>query len=99
MENVEECLSKKTEEIICNGNGISALERDLNRTLSELEVQALMKNDSLQAHTMTIPRIILTHPSTSDEDVELLIQIPSREPVHASDIPDRRCFDSAFYPP
>lgn len=48
-----------------------------------------------------IPRIILTHPSTSDEDVELLTQIPSREPLHESYIPDRHvhCFDSAFYPP
>lgn len=47
-----------------------------------------------------IPRIILTHPSTSDEDVELLTQSPSTEPLHDFDIPDRCvCFDSAFYPP
>lgn len=53
--------------------------------------------------TGQIPRIILTHPSTSDEDVELLTQNPSREPLHDFDIPDRRahsdCSDSAFYPP
>lgn len=50
-----------------------------------------------------IPRIILTHPSTSDEDVELLTQNPGREARHDFDIPDKRehpdCFDSAFYPP
>ncbi|XP_035519744.1 protein scribble homolog [Morone saxatilis] len=102
IETAEDCLSKKIEAVVCNGNGIPDLESDLNRTLSELEAEALMKNDSLQGgkHTMTIPRIILTHPSTSDEDVELLTQSPSREPLHDFDIPDRRaCFDSAFYPP
>ncbi|XP_042358713.1 uncharacterized protein LOC121955004 [Plectropomus leopardus] len=103
MESAEDCLSRKIEGVVCNGNGISGLKSDLNKTLSQLETQALMKNDSLQGgkHTMTIPRIILTHPSTSDEDVELLTQIPSREPAHDSDIPDRHvhCFDSAFYPP
>ncbi|XP_049927786.1 inaD-like protein [Epinephelus moara] len=103
MESVEDCLSKKIEAVVCNGNGVSDLESDLNRTLSQMEAQALIKNDSLQGgkQTMTIPRIILTHPSTSDEDVEFLTQIPSREPVHDSDIPDRHvhCFDSAFYPP
>ncbi|XP_051273335.1 protein scribble homolog [Dicentrarchus labrax] len=106
IESAEDCLSKKIEAVVCNGNGIPVfqpdLESDLNRTLSELEAEALMKNDSLQGgkHTMTIPRIILTHPSTSDEDVELLTQSPSREPLHDFDIPDRHvCFDSAFYPP
>ncbi|CAK6951610.1 leucine-rich repeat-containing protein 1 isoform X1 [Scomber scombrus] len=105
MESAEDCLPKKIEAVICNGNGISDLESDLNRTLSELEAEALTKSDSLQVgkHTMTIPRIILTHPSTSDEDVELLTQSPSREPLRDYDIPNRRansdCFDSAFYPP
>ncbi|XP_037638806.1 protein scribble homolog [Sebastes umbrosus] len=102
-ESVEDCLSKKIEAVVCNGNGISDLESELKRTLSQLEAQALMKNDSLQGgkQTMTIPRIILTHPSTSDEDVELLTQIPGRQALHDSDIPDRRahCFDSAFYSP
>lgn len=55
------------------------------------------------AITWQIPRIILTHPSTSDEDVELLTQSPSREPLRDYDIPNRHansdCFDSAFYPP
>ncbi|GAA6213874.1 leucine-rich repeat-containing protein 1 isoform X1 [Lates japonicus] len=105
MESAEDCLSKKIEAVVCNGNGISDLESDLNRTLSELEAEALTKNDSLQVgkHTMTIPRIILTHPSTSDEDVELLTQSPGREARHDFDIPDKHvhpdCSDSAFYPP
>ncbi|XP_075933429.1 uncharacterized protein LOC142933183 [Anarhichas minor] len=103
MESTEDCLSKEIEAVVCNGNGISDLGSQLNRTFFKMKVQALMGNDSLQGgkHTMTIPRIILTHPSTSDEDVELLTQIPSREALHESDIPDRHvhCFDSAFYPP
>ncbi|XP_035462907.2 protein scribble homolog [Scophthalmus maximus] len=95
------CLSEKIEAAVCNGK--SDLESDLNRTLSEPE--ASLKKDSLQLgkHTMTIPRIILTHPSISDEDVELLTQSPSRGPAHGFDIPDRHVhpdsFDSAFYPP
>lgn len=52
---------------------------------------------------LQIPRIILTHPSTSDEDVELLILSPGREQPYAFDICDSRplpdCFDNAFYPP
>lgn len=55
------------------------------------------------AITSQIPRIILTHPSTSDEDVELLTQSPGPELLHDFDAADRRvhsaCFDSAFYPP
>ncbi|XP_039640783.1 leucine-rich repeat-containing protein 1 isoform X2 [Perca fluviatilis] len=86
-ESVEDGLSKKIEAVVCNGSSISDL----------------MENDSLQGgkHTMTIPRIILTHPSISDEDVELWTQTPSREPLHDCDIPDRQvhCSDSAFYPP
>ncbi|KAM7385692.1 hypothetical protein PAMP_001755 [Pampus punctatissimus] len=104
-ENAEDCLSKKIETVVCNGNCISDLERNQNWTLPEVEAEALTKSDSLQVgkHTMTIPRIILTHPSTSDEDVELLTQSPTRQPPHDFDIPDRcahsDCFDNAFYPP
>nr|XP_046257841.1 discs large homolog 1-like protein [Scatophagus argus] len=100
MESTEDCLSKKIEVVVCNGNSISNLESDL-RTLSELKAED-SRIDSLQGgkQTMAIPRIILTHPSTSDEDVELLTQSPNREPLHDFDIPDRLvCFDSAFYPP
>ncbi|CAJ1067514.1 leucine-rich repeat-containing protein 1 isoform X1 [Xyrichtys novacula] len=94
-ESREDSLSRKMETVVCNGNGISDLERDLKRTLSELEAVTTQKRESLQGgkQTMQIPRIILTHPSTSDEDVEFLTQSPGRE------LPDRRCFDSAFHPP
>ncbi|XP_029305580.1 beta-2-syntrophin-like [Cottoperca gobio] len=90
MKSVEDCLSKKIEMVVCNGNSISDLDGELNRIFSEAEVQP--HNYLLQwgRHTMTIPRIILTHPSTSDEDVELLTQIPNREPLHDSGIHDRR---------
>ncbi|KAI4812579.1 hypothetical protein KUCAC02_023954 [Chaenocephalus aceratus] len=103
MENTDFCLSKKIEKSVCNGNSISDLYSELSRDFSEPKAQTLMRNDSHQGgkHTMTIPRIILTHPSTSDEDVELLTQIPSRETLHDSEIHDTHshCFDSAFYPP
>ncbi|XP_061913632.1 FERM and PDZ domain-containing protein 2 [Entelurus aequoreus] len=105
MEDGDDGLSKKMEAVVCNGNGISNLKNDLR--WSQLETEALMKrNDSahVDKHTMTIPRIILTHPSTSDEDVELLTQGPGRNPPHHHvDIPEKRvsseCFDNAFYPP
>ncbi|XP_030012497.1 leucine-rich repeat-containing protein 1 [Sphaeramia orbicularis] len=102
MESTEDCLSKRTDTTVCNGNGISDLQKDLKSTLSK---ETSMKNDPFQGvkQTMTIPRIILTHPSTSDEDVELLTQSPGRETLHDIDITDRHmqsdCFDSAFYPP
>ncbi|XP_034538641.1 protein scribble homolog [Notolabrus celidotus] len=80
-ESREDSLPKKIEAIICNGNGVLDLERNLKRTLSELEAVTMQNKESLQGgkQTMTIPRIILTHPSTSDEDVELLTQSPGRE--------------------
>lgn len=105
MESTEDCLAKKIEAVVCNGNGIPDLASDLNRILPELKTETSMKNNSLQGgkHMITIPRIILTHPSTSDEDVELLTQSPGREPLHEFDIPGRHvhsgCCDSAFYPP
>ncbi len=47
-----------------------------------------------------IPRIILTHPSTSDEDEELLTQSLSRELPHDFDVADRhvcfKCFPSTL---
>ncbi|XP_030604500.1 uncharacterized protein LOC115793592 [Archocentrus centrarchus] len=105
MESAEDCVSKKIEAVVCNGNGISDLESDLKRTVSELVAEALTKNDSftVRKQTMTIPRIILTHPSTSDEDVELLTQLPGRELLRDSDGLGTRvradCCDSAFYLP
>ncbi|XP_035981910.1 protein lap4 [Fundulus heteroclitus] len=80
LEEAETCLPKKIEAVVCNGNITLDSDSDLNRTASEIEAEVL-KQDSLKAatHTMTIPRIILTHPSTSDEDVELLSQYPRRQ--------------------
>ncbi|CAG6017425.1 unnamed protein product [Menidia menidia] len=67
-----DCVSKKIEEVVCNGNSI-------------------------------IPRIILTHPSTSDEDVELLTQMSSRDLLRDIDHSSKHIYsdfcDSAFYPP
>nr|XP_057914028.1 inaD-like protein [Doryrhamphus excisus] len=104
MEGRDDSLPQKMEAVVCNGNGTANLKSDLR--WSELEAQALMKRkDSIhvEKHTMTIPRIILTHPSTSDEDGELLTHGPSRENPHRSNIPVNRVpsesFDSAFYPP
>ncbi|XP_028982700.2 leucine-rich repeat-containing protein 1 [Betta splendens] len=103
MESADDRLLRKIEAVVCNGNSIVDLKSDRRNTLSDLEMAVLTKLDSLQAgsHSMTIPRIILTHPSTSDEDVELLTHIPSRERLQR--VPDRRvysdCFDSAFNPP
>ncbi|XP_047459532.1 leucine-rich repeat-containing protein 1 [Mugil cephalus] len=104
MESAEDCLSKRIEAVVCNGNGITDLESELNRTMSELEAEVLTKNDSLQGdkHMMTIPRIILTHPSTSDEDVEPLLQSLGRElppDIGHDKRPHSDCYDSAFYPP
>ncbi|XP_041107618.1 erbin [Polyodon spathula] len=88
----------------CNGNGMrsSASEEDL--TKSGCDTDAPPKNISFRIvkHTMTIPRIILTHPSTSDEDVEQLTQDPEEEPeeqdsADCQSCPD--CSNSAFYPP
>ncbi|XP_029691509.1 leucine-rich repeat-containing protein 1 [Takifugu rubripes] len=96
MEGREGCLSESIEAVVCNGNDVPGRKNEMNQISSKL------KKDSLQdgKHTMGIPRIILTHPSTSDEDVELLTQSPSAEQPHDFDIPGRCvCFDNAFYPP
>ncbi|KAM9726573.1 disks large homolog 2-like [Menidia menidia] len=99
-----DCVSKKIEEVVCNGNSISDWERDLNRTFSEPEAEVLKKDSlHLEKHTMAIPRIILTHPSTSDEDVELLTQMSSRDLLRDIDHSSKHIYsdfcDSAFYPP
>ncbi|CAB1338524.1 unnamed protein product, partial [Coregonus sp. 'balchen'] len=50
-----------------------------------------------------IPRIILTHPSTSDDDVEPVTQDPDSEALEDFEDPDchihSECFNSAYYPP
>ncbi|XP_054605987.2 uncharacterized protein [Nothobranchius furzeri] len=86
LEKAEECLSKEMETVVCNGNSSVDLEKNRIRTVSELKAEVL-KKDSLQG----IPRIILTHPSTSDEDVEILTQIlPGRDLLRDLEGPDKR---------
>uniref|UniRef100_A0A8C7XVK0 Leucine rich repeat containing 1 n=1 Tax=Oryzias sinensis TaxID=183150 RepID=A0A8C7XVK0_9TELE len=90
------CLFRKTQAVICNGAVTSDSQQDLQRiSRSDTEVS---NEDSFPRgqHTMTIPWIILTHPSTSDEDVELLTQIPSRETCGDIPSPDRSVFSDCF---
>ncbi|XP_013860481.1 protein scribble homolog [Austrofundulus limnaeus] len=98
LESAGQCVSKKAEAVTCNGNISLDLERDGRRTVSEPEAE-VMKMDSGQGvkHTMTIPRIILTHPSTSDEDVEVLAQIPRRDRLRDLNNPDKQ-FHSEYTP-
>ncbi|XP_053730484.1 protein lap4 [Synchiropus splendidus] len=103
MKSSERCATQDIVAVVCNGNGISELQRTMNWMFSPTE--AMTSNDSQEEekHSMTIPRIILTHPSTSDDDGELLTQIQSRELQQDRNVPDRPTqpdsFDSAFYPP
>ncbi|XP_072293449.1 disks large homolog 4 [Eucyclogobius newberryi] len=103
MNNTHNYLSRKIEAVVCNGNGMVDLKKEIY--LPETKKEPLRNEDSYleERHTMPIPRIILTHPSTSDEDVELLTRSPSREKPFAFDICNRQhipdCFDGAFYPP
>ncbi|KAM4607477.1 protein scribble homolog [Polymixia lowei] len=100
-----DCLPGEIEAVICNGNGISDLQIDPNWTLFEREPEASMENNTLQEgkNTMTIPRIILTHPSTSDEDVDPLSQGLDGGALEDFGFPDDHIhsdsFNSAFYPP
>ncbi|CAB1312912.1 unnamed protein product, partial [Coregonus sp. 'balchen'] len=92
-------LTKRIEAVVCNGNGVSDLQSDLNWSFFKREPEASFKSNALQV----IPRIILTHPSTSDEDVEPLTQDPDSEALEDFEDPDSHihseCFNSAFYPP
>ncbi|XP_058242718.1 uncharacterized protein LOC131351334 [Hemibagrus wyckioides] len=58
--------ANRIEAVVCNGKGLSDLAQETTPG------KDWFKNSSLRLgqHTMTIPRIILTHPSTSDEDVD-----------------------------
>ncbi|XP_016332627.1 protein LAP2-like [Sinocyclocheilus anshuiensis] len=94
-------ITNRMEATVCNGNGLNDLVQDLRLT-KDMET---FKNNALQVvkNTMTIPRIILTHPSTSDEDVEPLTQGPD-DGDFDSDFSDSDshiysdCLNSAFYP-
>ncbi|KAB5582016.1 hypothetical protein PHYPO_G00182350 [Pangasianodon hypophthalmus] len=85
-------IANRIEAVVCNG-------------LSDLAQETApgedwCKNNSLRVgqHTMTIPRIILTHPSTSDEDMDGLTLSDLDE---ISNPDNHICSDlnSAFYPP
>ncbi|RXN27317.1 leucine-rich repeat-containing 1 [Labeo rohita] len=94
-------MTNRIEANVCNGNGPNDPVQDLRQT-KDTET---FKNNALQVvkNTMTIPRIILTHPSTSDEDVEPLTQGPD-DGDFDSDFSDSDshiysdCLNSAFYP-
>ncbi|KAL1263481.1 hypothetical protein QQF64_006220 [Cirrhinus molitorella] len=94
-------MTNRIEAAVCNGNGPKDPVQDLRPT-KDVET---FKNNALQVvkNTMTIPRIILTHPSTSDEDVEPLTQGPD-DGDFDSDFSDSDshiysdCLNSAFYP-
>ncbi|KAG9275043.1 protein LAP2-like [Astyanax mexicanus] len=90
-------LATRIEAVICNGKELSDLVQEIR---PGEERETMLKCGIVQAgkHTMAIPRIILTHPSTSDEDVE-----PLNHDADAGDIddPDDHIYSdlsSAFYP-
>ncbi|XP_015218436.2 PDZ domain-containing protein 2 [Lepisosteus oculatus] len=102
---LEHSLSEMKETPVCNGNGsgLSESEEDQSRIASDTE--AAFQNNVFPTvqNTMTIPRIILTHPSTSDEDVEQLTQDPVEEEPDELDSADNQtssgCSTSVFYLP
>ncbi|XP_047668778.1 protein scribble homolog [Tachysurus fulvidraco] len=87
--------TNRIEAVVCNGKGLSDLAQE---TTPEKD---WFKSSSLRVgqHTMTIPRIILTHPSTSDEDVDGLTLSDLDE---INNNPDNHIYSDlsgAFYPP
>ncbi|XP_017318753.2 uncharacterized protein LOC108262912 [Ictalurus punctatus] len=90
-------IANRTEAVVCNGKGLSDLAQE--KTPGK-DWHDLFKNNSLRVgqHNMTIPRIILTHPSTSDEDVDGL----ALSDLDEMNNPDNHIYsdlNSAFYPP
>ncbi|XP_046885570.1 patj homolog [Hypomesus transpacificus] len=96
-------LTNRIEAVVCNGNGLADPERSLNGRLFGRSPEVSF-TDTLQQvkNTMTIPRIILTHPSTSDEDIEPLTQESAGRGLDDADDPDRQiyseCYNHAFSP-
>ncbi|XP_027708693.1 uncharacterized protein LOC114036390 [Vombatus ursinus] len=89
--------------------GIPAKNKEPEETVVSAS-NSLDSNDSFIAspfqtmnHIMTIPRIILTHPSTSDEDTDLLSQDPDdfrREDITVDGVLlHSDCLNNASYPP
>ncbi|KAJ8013734.1 hypothetical protein DPEC_G00032870 [Dallia pectoralis] len=99
---VDSCLTEEIQGVVCNGNGLSDPESDHNWLYFEGEPETSLKSDAHQTSliktTMPIPRIILTHPSTSDEDVEPLTQEPDSDTLQDAEDPDSHshseCCDS-----
>ncbi|KAI4887736.1 hypothetical protein NFI96_026673 [Prochilodus magdalenae] len=94
-------LVKRIEAVVCNGKGLGDLSQDIRPGKDR---ESMLKTSTLQAgkHTMTIPRIILTHPSTSDEDVEPLTHGTDSGDFDDLDDPDDHIYSDlncAFYPP
>ncbi|XP_064172801.1 disks large homolog 2 [Anguilla rostrata] len=91
--------------VLCNGNGASSAEPEKPMGWTARDAEASFKANAFQVvkNTMAIPRIILTHPSTSDEDIEPLTQDP--EDKDLDDFGDLEshaysdCLNNAFYPP
>ncbi|XP_031435025.1 protein scribble homolog [Clupea harengus] len=99
-------LSKRIEAVVmCNGNGVNWSTAEPGQGRSMKDTGASFKNNALQVmeNTITIPRIILTHPSTSDEDIEPLTPSADEGDLDDLDDPDSHlyseCLSSAFHPP
>ncbi|KAJ8360012.1 hypothetical protein SKAU_G00165370 [Synaphobranchus kaupii] len=91
--------------VVCNGNGASWAdpEKPTGRAMRDTEASFKANTFQVVKNTMAIPRIILTHPSTSDEDIEPLTQDPDDEELDDfGDLESHAYTDylnNAFYPP
>ncbi|CAL8257353.1 unnamed protein product [Lota lota] len=90
--------------VVCNGN--SDLEMEPNWKLFKREPDARTITNPFEGekNTMTIPRIILTHPSTSDDDVDALSHGVEGELLLADSVSadvhiQSGTFKSPHYPP
>ncbi|XP_039594928.1 uncharacterized protein LOC120516955 [Polypterus senegalus] len=85
---------------VCNGDTAGSLMAEDNLTDGSPEASTTSSAAPVVKSTMTIPRIILTHPSTSDEDVEQLTQDPDEDELDdldGADSPDGpNYFNHAF---
>ncbi|KAJ8248091.1 hypothetical protein GJAV_G00238210 [Gymnothorax javanicus] len=91
--------------VFCNENGTSTADPENPMSRTARDTEASFKANAFQVvkNTMTIPRIILTHPSTSDEDIEPLTQDPADEELDEFDDLESQayadCLNNAFYSP
>ncbi|XP_051775116.1 protein scribble homolog isoform X1 [Erpetoichthys calabaricus] len=85
---------------VCNGDTVGSSMAEDNLTVDSPEASTTNSGAPVVKSTMTIPRIILTHPSTSDEDVEQLTQDPDEDDpddLDGADTPDGpNYFNHAF---